>query len=125
MREVFMLIGRGGALLWADASSEDPSRLPDSQARWQAIWQHRDELEELAHSHPLGPLAFSEEDKTTMAALEAALGKTLKFSIVAPGGMLLKLGEEEWLAQSEPWWASLLRLASAMPATATKTRKEE
>lgn len=120
-----MLIGRGGALLWADASSEDPSRLPDSQARWQAIWQHRDELEELAHSHPIGPLAFSEEDQTTMAALEAALGKVVKFSIVAPGGMLMKRGEEVQLVQGEPWWASLLRHASGMPPAATKTQKEE
>lgn len=120
-----MLIGRGGALLWADASSEDPSRLPDSQARWQAIWQHRDELEELSHSHPMGPLAFSEEDETTMAALEAALGKTLKFSIVAPGGMLMKLGEEQRLLENEPWWAGLLRLSSGMPANPAKTLKEE
>lgn len=124
MREVFMLIGRGGALLWSDASS-DPSRLEDSQARWQAIWRHRDELEELSHSHPLGPLAFSEEDVTTMAALEAALGKSLKFSIVAPSGMLLKLGEVERRVDDEPWWAALLRLASGMRAVPQETRKKE
>ena len=124
MREVFMLIGRGGALLWSDASA-DPTKLEDSQARWQAIWQHRDELEELAHSHPIGPLAFSEEDTTTMAALEAALGKTLRFSIVAPGGMLAKQGDEQGLVANEPWWAALLRLASGMPAVPAKTHKEK
>jgi hypothetical protein len=124
MREVFMLIGRRGALLWSDASS-DPTKLEDSQARWQAIWQHREELEELSHSHPMGPLAFSEEDRTTMAALEAALGKTLKFSIVAPGGMLMKRGDEQALVADEPWWAALLRLASGMPASAARTHKEE
>lgn len=111
MREVFFLIGRGGAVLWSDASN-DPARLDDSQARWQAIWSHREELEELSHSHPLGPLAFSAEDETTMSALGAALGKELTFSIVAPDGMLLRRGRDEHLVREEPWWAALLRLAS-------------
>lgn len=72
-REVFFLIGRGGALIWSDASTS-PSALPDSRRRWEAIWENRAELEELAHSHPNGPLAFSSEDETTMQALEGALG---------------------------------------------------
>ena len=114
MREVFFLIGRDGALLFADASQEDPSALPDSPARWQAIWQHRAELTELCHSHPLGPLAFSAEDESTMAALNAALGRKLTFSIVAPGGMLRRAGEQEGIVALEPWWAPLLRLASGM-----------
>src|SRR5437868_3514842 len=102
MREVFMLIGRGGALLWSDAS-DNPSQLKDSRARWEAIWGFRDELEELSHSHPLGPLDFSEEDRTTMTALEAALGKQLRFSIVAPNGMLIREGgEERTLSGAEP-----------------------
>ena len=53
-REVCFLIGRGGAILWADAS-DSPAALPDSRARWEAIWEHRDELEVIAHSHPIGP----------------------------------------------------------------------
>ena len=57
-REVCLLIGRGGAILWADAS-DSATALPDSRARWEAIWRHRDELEIIAHSHPAGPEAFS------------------------------------------------------------------
>lgn len=117
-REVFFLIGRGGALLWSDAS-DNPAALPDSRARWEAIWRHKDELEELSHSHPAGPLAFSQEDETTMAALESALGKRLKFSVVAPTGTTVRdAGETTRLeAENEPWWTSLLRLASGMRLT--------
>ena len=115
-REVFFLIGKGGAVLWSDASTS-PSRLPDSRSRWQAIWAHREELEELSHSHPNGPLAFSAEDETTMAALNSALGKQLRFSVVAPSGVVAKSGETIERVESEPWWAELLRLASGMQTT--------
>jgi hypothetical protein len=117
-REVFFLIGRDGALLWSDAS-DSPSALPDSRARWEAIWSHNDELEELAHSHPMGPLAFSHEDETTMQALESALGKKLRFSVVAPNGMIVRTQAGDERVEPEPWWTPLLRLASGMRAADT------
>jgi hypothetical protein len=115
VREVFFLLGRGGTLLWSDASSS-PTLLPDSRARWEAIWRHRDELEEIAHSHPVGPLGFSSEDETTMDALTSALGKAPRFSVVAPGGMIVRQNGEDVVVEvgDEPWWAALLRLASGM-----------
>lgn len=114
-REVFFLIGRGGALLFCDASTS-PSALPDSRRRWEAIWEHRAELEELAHSHPHGPLAFSSEDETTMAALEGALGRELCFSVVSPNGMIRREdgASSRIETEDEPWWAALLRLASGI-----------
>lgn len=119
-REVFFLIGRNGALLWSDASTS-PSALPDSRARWEAIWSHRDELEELAHSHPVGPLAFSQEDETTMTALDEALGKKLCFSVIAPNGMIRRGEGRVERVEEEPWWTELLRLASGMtPRTNSK-----
>ena len=110
-REVFFLIGRGGALLWSDASN-NPAALPDSRRRWEAIWKHREEIEELAHSHPHGPLAFSREDETTMTALDSALGKEILFSVLAPNGMIRRAGDKIERVDDEPWWAELLRLAS-------------
>ena len=77
-REVCFLIGDGEQVLWADAS-DSPTALPDSRARWEAIWSHRDELAEIAHSHPNGPEQFSQEDEETMAALASALGKVPRF----------------------------------------------
>jgi hypothetical protein len=127
-QEVFLLIGRGGAILWSDASSS-PVWLPDSRARWEAIWRHRDELEEIVHSHPVGPRGFSGEDETTMAALCAALGRRPRFSVVAPGGLYRRDyppadADGNWPPPSdalvapaaEPFWAGLLRLASGMTA---------
>jgi hypothetical protein len=122
MQEVFFLIGEGDVVLWSDASAS-PVYLPDSRARWEAIWTRREAIVEIAHSHPVGPLAFSREDETTMRALVQALGRPLLFSVVAPNGMVRRLegGENEDRRSAtivddgaEPWWTSLLRLASGM-----------
>lgn len=109
MREVCILIGRGDALLWADAS-DSASALPDSRARWEAIWRHRDELEAIVHSHPAGPAAFSAEDRSTMQAIDSALGRPLRYCVVAPCVTFDDTGP----LSPEPWWAALLRLASGM-----------
>lgn len=125
MREVCLLIGKNDVVLWSDAS-DSPVALPDSRARWDAIWSRRSRLVEIAHSHPVGPLAFSNEDETTMQALVSALGKSMRFSVVAPNGMVRctkrKLRGEQppktivevCSVEREPWWAPLLRHASGM-----------
>lgn len=111
--EVCFLIGAGESVLWSDRS-DSPAALPDSRVRWDAIWSRRDQLVEVAHSHPTGPLAFSAEDETTMETLTAAFGRTLLFSVVAPAGMLRRVAGEDAAVDEEPWWASLLRVASGM-----------
>jgi hypothetical protein len=110
-----MLIGRGDAILYADASTS-AAALPDSRARWEAIWRHRAELEAIVHSHPVGPAAFSSEDESTMAAIDSALGRAVRYCIVAPAVTIARTGID---APSEkldpqPWWAALIRLASGM-----------
>jgi hypothetical protein len=114
-REVCLLIGAGDAVLWADTSGSTAA-MADSRVRWDAIWARRDELVEIAHSHPHGPLAFSAEDETTMAALRAALGRPLRFSVVAPRGMILRDGDSNVIVDDgdEPWWADVLRALSRM-----------
>lgn len=112
-REVCFLIGEGDVVLWSDAS-DGPVALPDSRARWEAIWSRRDVLVEITHSHPVGPLGFSEEDRTTMQALRSALGRPVRFSVVAPDGMVADAGEGSFRVEVEPWWARLLRLSSGM-----------
>jgi len=119
--EVCFLIGRGGAILWSDASNS-AVLLPDSRARWEAIWERRAELEEIAHSHPLGPRAFSSEDETTMEALTSALGRPLRFSVVAPEGMIARQEGRNVRVGEEPWWAALLRLASGMTRARPRPR---
>lgn len=113
-REVCVLIGRAGVVLWSDAS-DSPVALPDSRDRWEAIWRLRGELEEIAHSHPVGPLGFSTEDETTMEALTVALGRPLRFSVVAPDGMVVREGGRDVRIAEEPDWAPRLRAESGMP----------
>lgn len=111
-REVFVIIGRGGSVLFSDASSS-PAALPDSRARWEAIWRHRTEIELLVHSHPIGPHAFSAEDESTMKAVEDALGRELVWAVVSPEGVLTREKKVESTVPA-PWWAELVRLASGM-----------
>lgn len=114
MREVCFLIGRGDAVLYADASNSAAS-LPDSRVRWEAIWQHRDELDAIVHSHPLGPAAFSAEDESTMQAIDAALGRRMQYCVVAPRVTISRTGDADIIKlHPEPWWAGLLRLSSGM-----------
>ncbi|HSO36825.1 MAG TPA: Mov34/MPN/PAD-1 family protein [Labilithrix sp.] len=132
LREVLLLIGEDDVVLWSDAS-DSPVALPDSRARWEQIWSRRARIVEIAHSHPVGPQAFSREDETTMTALVTALGRPITFSVVAPSGMVrcTKSRDETFvvsLVATEPWWATLLRLASSMETAATripKTPQEE
>jgi len=112
-REVCFLIGRNAEVLWADLSGTS-SALPDSRGRWERIWTLRAEIAEIAHSHPRGPAAFSAEDETTMAALTSALGRAIRFSVVAPSTVIVRKGERARPVDPEPWWADLMRLASGM-----------
>jgi len=114
LREVCFLIGPTGAVLWRDTGGT-VSALPDSRERWQAIWARRDTLVEIAHSHPRGPLAFSAEDLTTMAALDAALGRPLGYCVVTAEKVLRRTAAGETLvAEPEPVWAPALRAASGL-----------
>ena len=89
--------------------------MPDSRARWEAIWACRDELVEISHSHPVGPLAFSAEDDTTMQAVDAALGRALTYSVVTSRGLLRKHPDGHVTVEhNEPWWADVLRASSGM-----------
>lgn len=119
MREVCFLIGTDGQVLYSDASSS-PSSMPDSRQRWQAIWDRRDVLVEIAHSHPRGPAAFSSTDESTMSALSGALGRAPRYSVVTPVAMIVRVGERTETVNPEPWWADLLRLASGMAALQTE-----
>ena len=114
MPEVCFLVGSNDTVLWRDNSGTSAA-LPDSRARWEAIWRHRADLAEIAHSHPHGPLAFSAEDLTTMAAVDAALGRPLCYSVVTGVKVLRRTAEGATLVlDREPAWARVLRLASGL-----------
>jgi proteasome lid subunit RPN8/RPN11 len=119
LREVCYLVDHEGQILWRD-TSDDASYLEDSRDRWTTIWEMRGEIAVIAHSHPCGPLGFSEEDLTTMRALWRALGASgehIAFAVVAPGGTRLSSKEmfDVQLAHHfEPEWIDDLRRKSGM-----------
>jgi hypothetical protein len=112
-REVCLLIGKDGSILWSDASTT-PLALPDRRERWEAIWSRRAELAQIVHSHPFGPRGFSHEDETTMEALDTALGRKLRYAVLAPDGLFVREDGKDFASDEQPWWTTLLRLASGM-----------
>lgn len=117
-REVCFLIGKDDEVLWSDAS-RSPVALPDSRERWEAIWSRREAIVEIAHTHPLGGAAFSNEDLTTMEALDSALGRKLVYSVVTPTKMLRRTPNDEGftdaLVEDEPPWTADIRRESNIP----------
>lgn len=122
--EVFAIVGHDGALLACEAG-DSAVAIADSRARWELIWRERQAIAELVHTHPLGPLAFSAEDESTMSALAAALGRELRFALVAPEGVIRRVQPIDPAAPRapdlrvtpEPVWADELRRASNMIRT--------
>jgi hypothetical protein len=113
-REVCYLIGADGAVLWRDTTGSAQA-LADSRERWEAIWRYRAEIAEVAHTHPHGPLEFSTVDTTTMAAIDAALGRTLAYIVVTANGMLRRAADGTLeVVADEPAWADRLRAESGI-----------
>ena len=124
MREVCFILVEDKILRVYFGSS---TRVPDSRERWDVIWQHRNEITEIAHSHPGEFLDFSHEDLTTMEAVEAGTGKTFVWSIITKSGLLSRKGGQDTRREDSPWWLKLMRTLSypeVRPRRATRLRKE-
>ena len=111
-REVLFLLDGEDEVLWSDVGTA--WALDDSRLRWEAIWERRALLAAIAHSHPGGPLAFSGIDRKTMSTLDGALGRPLRYLVVAPGGTLASCAGVEETVEPEPAWAARLRAESGM-----------
>ncbi len=116
LREYVMFLAADDAVLHTEEGASAHA-VHDSRSRWERIWELRERIFEIAHSHPVGPLAFSAEDETTMAAIQSGLGRSVVFSVVAPDGMLRREGLADVLVGDEPSWASTLRTLSGMTET--------
>lgn len=84
MIEVAMVFDRGGApLYWHLPPGRTGGAIPDSRDLWEVLWEHREELGGVAHTHPwYGSSGPSQTDVTTFAAVEAALGRRLLWLVV-------------------------------------------
>ena len=57
--------------------------IPDSRSLWELLWQYREHVAGVAHTHPWdGTASFSGIDVTTWRAIELGLGKLLLWPIV-------------------------------------------
>src|SRR6185295_18375791 len=88
------------------------TRIPDNRERWEVIWQHRNEITGIVHSHPGEFLDFSHEDRTTIEAVEAGTGKVFTWSIVTKSGFLSRRVNLDTDREDSPWWLGLMRSLS-------------
>lgn len=106
MREVCFILINDQILR---AYSGTTNAIPDNQARWQVIWEYREQITEIVHTHPGNFLEFSQEDKTTIQAVEAGTGKQFTWSIVTEDGYLSKKKNKRTVRQDQPWWLDILK----------------
>lgn len=78
---VFDLLGM--PLYWHAPPGRSNVFIPDDRTLWEVIWNSREYIGGVAHTHPWsGKAEPSQEDLTTFAAVEAGLGKRLHWPIV-------------------------------------------
>ena len=84
MIEVAMVFDLDGKIIhWHEPPNRSGGSIPDSRSLWEVLWENRDRLGGVAHTHPWnGVPGPSQTDVTTWAACEAALGKRLVWPIV-------------------------------------------
>lgn len=84
MIEVALVFDKQGKpLYWHVPQGVSGGAIPDSQVLWAVLWEARDVLGGIAHSHPWDGQAYpSTTDTTTWAAIEAGLGTRLVWPIV-------------------------------------------
>ena len=109
MREVCFILVEDKILRVYFGSS---TRIPDERERWETIWKYREEITEIVHTHPGNFLGFSDEDLTTMQAIEAGTGKRFAWSIVTRKGFLTRRANQDAERKDAPWWLTFLRRLS-------------
>ncbi len=71
------------AVYWHLPRERRGGSLPDCSRLWAEFWTHRENLLGFAHSHPgEGVAELSLTDRTTFAAIEAALGRRLVWPVI-------------------------------------------
>lgn len=73
----------GGRIYWHLPPDRSSGSLPDSSELWAVLWENREILGGVAHTHPWdGEPGPSPTDLTTFAAVEAGLGERLVWPII-------------------------------------------
>ena len=73
----------GNPLFWHEPPGRSGGSIPDSNDLWEFLWEHREVVAGVAHSHPGSGVPHpSQTDVQTFSAVERALGKRLLWPIV-------------------------------------------
>jgi len=77
--EIAVVINKNhGVLAWHNPPGSTNGSIPQSYDLWKVMWENRDDLEGVAHSHPgSGATGPSYTDVTTWSGCELGLGKRL------------------------------------------------
>ena len=94
MLEAAAVIDTTGSLIhWHVPAGRSAVSLPDSRSLWSVLWDSRDRLAGVAHTHPgTGRPVPSWEDLTTFSACEAGLGVRLSWWRTALEGCRARTG---------------------------------
>lgn len=120
MIEAGVVINRDGEpIYWHMPVGRSAVYIPDSRILWDVLWNNRNTLWGVAHSHPGGGIPRpSQTDLSTFLAIEQALGRSLSWWITSSEKLVscTRLGESarygSVVVRREPFWAQELRLRS-------------
>jgi len=84
MTEVALVFAADGSTIaWHTPPGATGASIPDDRGLWEILWEHRERLGGVAHTHPgRGQVSPSHEDVTTWAAVERGLGKRLLWPVM-------------------------------------------
>lgn len=110
-------------IYWHLPPGRGAAAIPDSSVLWKVLWENRNHLKGVAHSHPgRGCPSPSGTDLTTFAAVESALGRRLDWWIASEDQIVLlrdsrgpsELTPNYWsmTVDPEPEWVNTLRTLS-------------
>lgn len=122
MIEAAVVVDRSGArsraLKWHLPPGRNVAALPDDAGLWEFIWENRDQVGGIAHTHPgSGQPSPSYTDITTFSAIELALGRRLQWWIASADRLSLAIwaGPDNYaynvfdISSTEPEWLAELR----------------
>lgn len=79
----------GQPVYWHLPAGRSATSIPDSRALWLVLWENRERLAGVAHTHPAGVLRPSAIDLRTFAACEDGLARRLSWWIVTPAQVMV------------------------------------
>ena len=84
MMETALVFDREGKTIhWHEPPGRSAGSLPDSRSLWDILWENRERLGGVAHTHPWqGSAIPSGTDLSTFDAVERALGRSLLWPVV-------------------------------------------